>query len=189
MTGMCVVHYITLWSRYERELKQLRSQLDERSRSVVDQRRLLELDEQRRRAEEDKMAAIRALESRSREFMREKAEKRWVAGSGRGCREAGWVGSPARASRTSSNVSIFISSSTPFVLAPLPVASCLVQLTDRALEERISVLQSQIVTGGGASVLKDSPAFRNAVKEHQERVRQEYEARLHDLEKVWWVHL
>ena len=54
----------------------------------------------------------------------------------------------------------------------------------RALEERISVLQSQIVTGGGASVLKDSPAFRNAVKEHQERVRQEYEARLHDLEKV-----
>ena len=58
--------------RYERELKQLRSQLDERSRSVVDQRRLLELDEQRRRAEEDKMAAIRALESRSREFMREK---------------------------------------------------------------------------------------------------------------------
>lgn len=45
--------------RYERELKQLRSQLDERSKSVVDQRRLLELDEQRRRAEEDKMAAIR----------------------------------------------------------------------------------------------------------------------------------
>ncbi len=40
------------------------------------------------------------------------------------------------------------------------------------------------MTGGGASVLKDSPAFRNAVKEHQERVRQEYEARLHDLEKV-----
>lgn len=49
----------SLLRRYERELKQLRSQLDERSRSVVDQRRLLELDEQRRRAEEDKMAAIR----------------------------------------------------------------------------------------------------------------------------------
>ena len=38
--------------------------------------RLLEVDEQRRRAEEDKMAAIRELESRSVEFMREKEEKR-----------------------------------------------------------------------------------------------------------------
>ena len=38
----------------------------------MDKRRLLELDEQRRRAEEDKMAAIRALEARSMEFMREK---------------------------------------------------------------------------------------------------------------------
>ena len=120
----------SLLRRYERELKNLRSQLDERSKSVVDQRRLLELDEQRRRAEEDKMAAIRALEARSREFMREKAEK-------------------------------------------------------RALEERIQALQSQIVTGGANnSNVKDSPAFRNAVKEHQERVRQEYEARLADLEKV-----
>jgi hypothetical protein len=74
--------------------------------------------------------SLQALESRSREFMREKAEK-------------------------------------------------------RALEERISALQSQIVTGGGTSNVKDSPAFRNAVKEHQERVRQEYESRLADLEKVW----
>lgn len=59
----------------------------------------------------------------------------------------------------------------------------------RALEERISVLQSQIVTGGGLGNVRDSPAFRNAVKEHQERVRQEYEARLADLEKVrrWFV--
>ena len=115
-------------SRYERELKQLRAQLEERNRSVVDQRRLLELDEQRRRAEEDKMAAIRALEARSREFMREKAEK-------------------------------------------------------RALEERIAALQGQVLIGGTSKV-QESPAFRNAVKEHQERVRQEYEARLHDLEKV-----
>ena len=38
--------------------------------------RLLEVDEQRRRAEADKMAAIRALESRSLEFIREKEEKK-----------------------------------------------------------------------------------------------------------------
>jgi hypothetical protein len=44
--------------RYERELKQLRAELEERSRNVVDKRRLLELDEQRRRAEADKMNAI-----------------------------------------------------------------------------------------------------------------------------------
>ena len=43
---------------------------------MVDIRRLLELDEQRRRAEADKMAAIRALEARSLEFMHEKEEKK-----------------------------------------------------------------------------------------------------------------
>lgn len=62
--------------RYERELKILRAELDERSKNVVDKRRLLELDEQRKRAEEDKMTAIRALEQRSLEFMKEKEEKK-----------------------------------------------------------------------------------------------------------------
>ena len=41
----------------------------------MDKRRLLELDEQRRRAEADKMVAIKALEARSLEFMHEKEEK------------------------------------------------------------------------------------------------------------------
>ena len=66
----------SLLRKYERELKKLRSELSQRNRNVVDKRRLLELDEQRRRAEEDKMAAIRALEARSLEFMKEKQEKR-----------------------------------------------------------------------------------------------------------------
>ncbi|KAJ1438190.1 hypothetical protein B484DRAFT_392451, partial [Ochromonadaceae sp. CCMP2298] len=66
----------SLLRKYERELRQLRAELAERSRSVVDQRRLLELEEQRRRAEADKMVAIRALEARSDEFEREKEEKR-----------------------------------------------------------------------------------------------------------------
>lgn len=72
--------YLTLWMctwcRYERELKTLRAELEARSRNVVDKRRLLELDEQRKRAEEDKMTAIKALEVRSQEFMREKEEKK-----------------------------------------------------------------------------------------------------------------
>lgn len=66
----------SLLRKYERELRRLRAELEERNRNVVDQRRLLELEERRRRAEEDKMAAIRALEARSKEFMREKEQKR-----------------------------------------------------------------------------------------------------------------
>lgn len=141
----------SLLRKYERELKRLRSELEQRSRNVVDKRRLLELDEQRRRAEEDKMAAIRALEARSLEMMREKAEK-------------------------------------------------------RKLEERIHSLTSQMLVGntdedeeggkggkgGGAggkgdnadpAVLEQTPQFRAAVKEHQDRIRVEYEQRLADLEK------
>ena len=66
----------SLLRKYERELKKLRAELDARSKNVVDKRRLLELDEQRKRAEADKMEAIKALEARSMEFMREKEEKK-----------------------------------------------------------------------------------------------------------------
>lgn len=66
----------SLLRKYEKELKQLRAELEEKNRNVVDKRRLLEIDEQRRRAEADKMAAIRALEVRSQEFMKEKEEKK-----------------------------------------------------------------------------------------------------------------
>ena len=65
----------SLLRKYERELKRLRAELDERSKIVVDQRRLLELDDQRRQAEEDKMVAIKALEARSLDFLREKEAK------------------------------------------------------------------------------------------------------------------
>ncbi|KAL7999410.1 putative kinesin-like protein [Plasmopara halstedii] len=129
----------SLLRKYERELKRLRAELDERSRNVVDKRRLLELDEQRRRAEEDKMAAIRALEERSLEFMREKEEK-------------------------------------------------------KRLEQRISALTSQMLmssqrrlipgaTEGEETLNVEDPLIKDALKEHQDRIRQEYECRLADLEK------
>lgn len=38
----------------------------------------------------------------------------------------------------------------------------------KKLEHRISVLQGQMLIGGG---IKDTPAFRNAIKEHQEKIR------------------
>lgn len=66
----------SLLRKYERELRRLRAELEERNQNVVDQQHILELEERRRRAEEDKRAAIRALEVQSREFMQEKQEKR-----------------------------------------------------------------------------------------------------------------
>ena len=38
----------------------------------------------------------------------------------------------------------------------------------KKLEHRISVLQGQMLIGGG---IMDTPAFRNAIKEHQEKIR------------------
>eukprot|EP00743_Colponemidia_sp_Colp-15_P008644 GILK01009407.1.p1 GENE.GILK01009407.1~~GILK01009407.1.p1 ORF type:complete len:1148 (+),score=247.81 GILK01009407.1:126-3569(+) len=115
-----------LLRKYEIELKKLRSELDEKSRNVVDKRKLLELEEERRRAEADKLAAITALEARSREFMIEKEEK-------------------------------------------------------RKLEERIKAMSSQLLIGG--KQIQDTPQFRTAVLEQQRRIRQEYEAKLAELER------
>ena len=66
----------TLLRKYELELRRLRAELRERSKTLVDKRALLELEEGRRRAEADKLAAVEALEARSREVLAEKAEKR-----------------------------------------------------------------------------------------------------------------
>lgn len=66
----------SLLRRYERELKELRSELQERQKHLVDKRKLLEVEEQRRQAEEDKVKAVTELEQRSQEFMREKDEKK-----------------------------------------------------------------------------------------------------------------
>ena len=65
----------SLLRKYERELRRLRQELDERTKNLVDKRALLQLDEQRRKAEADKMAAITELERRSRDFLKEKKEK------------------------------------------------------------------------------------------------------------------
>lgn len=66
----------TLLRKYEAELQKLRSALDEKSHSVIDLQKHLELEEEMRNAEADKEAAIEALERRSREFLQEKEEKK-----------------------------------------------------------------------------------------------------------------
>jgi hypothetical protein len=130
----------SLLRKYERELKRLRAELEARSKNVVDKRRLLELDEQRRRAEADKMAAIKALEQRSREFMQEKEEK-------------------------------------------------------KRLEQRIAMLMGQMIRGerGGGNISPMigadgneagiNPDMHVLLKDQQDRLRQEYEGKLADLER------
>ena len=62
----------SLLRKYERELRRLRQELDDRTKNLVDKCALLQLDEQRRKAEADKMRAITELERRSRDFLKEK---------------------------------------------------------------------------------------------------------------------
>jgi kinesin family protein 3/17 len=64
-----------LLRRYERELKQLRASLESRSQNVVDKSRLIEVEEQRRRAEQDKQHALQNVEVLARELQQEKIEK------------------------------------------------------------------------------------------------------------------
>lgn len=63
----------TLLRKYENELKKLKQELAVKNKEHPD---VHHLEKERRKAEEDKAAAINALEVRSREFMIAKEEKR-----------------------------------------------------------------------------------------------------------------
>lgn len=65
-----------LLRKYEAELKKLRTELDERNKTLFDKKKVTQLEEDRRRAEQDKAAAFEALEKRSREFLQEREEKK-----------------------------------------------------------------------------------------------------------------
>lgn len=65
-----------LLRRYESELKTLRKALEEKSKDVMDKEVLYKLEEDKRRAEEDKAAMVKILETRSKEYVKEKEEKR-----------------------------------------------------------------------------------------------------------------
>jgi hypothetical protein len=55
LTACACRSHQALLRRYERELKQLRQELAARSQNVVDKRKLLEVEEQRKQAEQDKV--------------------------------------------------------------------------------------------------------------------------------------
>ncbi len=65
-----------LLRKYEAELRTLRRELETKNKTVMDQEVVYKLEEEKRRAEEDKAAVIKVLETRSQEYMREKEEKR-----------------------------------------------------------------------------------------------------------------
>ena len=64
-----------LLRKYEQELRRLRAELEAKSKNVVDKGKLLEVEQQKKRLEEDKQAAIALLEKRSKEFEKEKEAK------------------------------------------------------------------------------------------------------------------
>jgi kinesin family protein 3/17 len=68
-----------LLRKYEYELKRLRTELEERNKGLIDKKKMIEvsqLEEERKKAEMHKVAAVAALEQRSREFMQEREEKK-----------------------------------------------------------------------------------------------------------------
>jgi len=64
-----------LLRKYEVELRKLKQELESKSHVNGDPQAVTQLEEEKRRAEEDKEAAINALEVRSREYMIEREEK------------------------------------------------------------------------------------------------------------------
>jgi hypothetical protein len=67
------VDHATLLRKYEKELRRLRAELQQRSKDLVDRRLVLQIEEARRREQADKIAAITALERQSAEIARQKA--------------------------------------------------------------------------------------------------------------------
>lgn len=65
-----------LLRRYEKELKKLRSELNTKHQIVVDKRKLIELEDQRKKAEHDKMQALSNMERLSHSLEQEKELKK-----------------------------------------------------------------------------------------------------------------
>jgi hypothetical protein len=65
-----------LLRKYEIELRRLRDELEKKSKSVYDMQTVMELEDDKKRAEADKEAAIEALEKRSKEYLLEKEAKK-----------------------------------------------------------------------------------------------------------------
>lgn len=65
-----------LLRKYEVELKRLKQELEEKNKMMIDKSKINKLEEDKKKAEQDKNAAMAALELRSREFYQEREEKK-----------------------------------------------------------------------------------------------------------------
>jgi len=65
-----------LLRKYEKELKRLRKELDQRTKDLYERRELMQLQDEKERMEQERMSALVELDRQSRQVMVEKAEKR-----------------------------------------------------------------------------------------------------------------
>jgi hypothetical protein len=70
------VDHRALIRQYEVELKKLRAELEEKNRQIQSNELIIQLEEEKKRAEEDKQAAISALEQASKQYLQEREEKK-----------------------------------------------------------------------------------------------------------------
>ena len=70
------VDHRALIRQYEVELKKLRAELEEKNRLIHSNELIIQLEEEKKRAEEDKQAAINALEQASKQYLQEREEKK-----------------------------------------------------------------------------------------------------------------
>lgn len=70
------VDHRALIRQYEVELKKLRNELEEKTRLIHSNELVMQLEEEKKRAEEDKNAAIFALEQASKQYLQERDEKK-----------------------------------------------------------------------------------------------------------------
>lgn len=70
------IDHKTLIRQYENELKRLRSELDEKTKEIHSNEIIMQLQEQKKRAEEDKQVAMIALEQASKKYLYEREEKK-----------------------------------------------------------------------------------------------------------------
>ncbi len=64
--------------QYEIELKKLRVELDEKNKIIGGNEVIVQLEEEKKQAEEDKLLAIDALEQASRKYLQEREEKKFL---------------------------------------------------------------------------------------------------------------
>ncbi|KAF5835168.1 P-loop containing nucleoside triphosphate hydrolase protein [Dunaliella salina] len=143
----------TLLRKYERELRRLRQELQRRSKQLVDKRSLLEAEEQKRRAEADKLAALTALEKRSKEFLKEKEEKKALEMKIRAMQSQMLVG----------GVALGPGGSEADAAAGGPA-------------------RAPVPGNGNAASWENAPAFKQLLLKEHRRIRDEYEKRLKELE-------